>query len=310
VHHQQFLYNYSNASQPQSRYNPHSATASNSQQWENQQASLGARKRPREEQEKTPSQWKCEPCKLSFDSKGALRAHSGSHETCTACDFSAAPKVVKGHFQAVHGRFSVSGFKSVTVSVPGCQIQRFRICVGNRPEDVEKWIEERRKRFPRKKTAVTAQDDKIEATPKEEKRGLSSGLSSLLDGYGSSSSEEEEGKKVAVEKKAETPPTPVPQQQSTQVGGNRRPCRYFVRNGTCRNGDKCTFSHDVASNAAFAANQDRRFPKNNRNTKIVPDSLLRKLFVNDVRRETVLTLQLLEYIVDSDFLQKPKSDEK
>lgn len=253
---------------------------------------LAGMKRPREEIKVPESQWKCEPCKLSFDSESALKAHTASHETCTACSFVGAPKVVKGHFLAVHGRFSGSGFKSVTVAVPGCPVQRFRICVGSRPEDLEKWIAERRKRFPRK---VKQQ----EATPKEEKKGLSS----LLDGYGSSSSEDE---KPANDKKEEAAPVPEAQHaKPTSTNSSRRPCRYFMRNGTCRNGDQCGFSHDVADRSKKSNNT--KFPNKGRIKD--PGSLLRKLFENDVRRETVLTLQLLEYIVDTDFLQKPKVDD-
>jgi hypothetical protein len=257
------------------------------------------RKRPREEE--TP-QWKCEPCKLSFESEGALKAHLNSHETCSKCSFSGAPKVVKGHFQSVHGKYSVGGFKAVTVAIPGCQVQRFRICVGNRPEDVKKWIEDRRKRFPRV-SKETADSQAPSVDQKEETKGLSS----LLDGYGSSSSEDE---KVTIEKKAPPVESPVIKEPSDTVKDNRRPCRYFARNGSCRNGDRCSYSHDVANaTTQVPSDKKRRQQQQNKLGKKKGHSyLLSKLFVNDVRRETTLTLQLLEYLVDSDFLQKPVSE--
>jgi hypothetical protein len=265
------------------------------------------RKRPREEE--TP-QWKCEPCKISLESEGALKAHLNSHETCSKCSFSGSSKVVKGHFQSVHGKYSVSGFKAVTVAIPGCQVQRFRICVGNNPEDIQKWIEDRKKRFPR--MSKISDNQAPSGDQKEEKQGLSS----LLDGYGSSSSEDNNAtteKKAPVEsavikESSVIEESSVIKESSDPVKDNRRPCRYFARNGTCRNGDQCSYSHDVANATTQVPSEKRRQQQQHKLGKKKGHSyLLSKLFVNDVRRETTLTLQLLEYLVDSDFLQKPVS---
>jgi len=99
--------------------------------------------------------------------------------------------------------------------VPGCPIQRFRICVGDHPDDVQKWIEDRKRKFPRfsKKGSSNRGDGdggdggdsvakealrNIEKTTKPNEQagaadnGKVGGLSSLLEGYGSSSSSEEE----------------------------------------------------------------------------------------------------------------------
>lgn len=46
-------------------------------------------------------------------------------------------------------KYSGKGLKTITISGPGMPTQKFKICVGNHPDDVKKWIEERRKRFPR-----------------------------------------------------------------------------------------------------------------------------------------------------------------
>ena len=46
-------------------------------------------------------------------------------------------------------KYAGRGLKTITVSGPGLRPQKFKICVGNHPDDVQKWIEERRKRFPR-----------------------------------------------------------------------------------------------------------------------------------------------------------------
>ena len=53
-------------------------------------------------------------------------------------------------------KYSGQGLKSITVSGPGMPTQKFKICVGNHPDDIKKWIEERKKRFPRTSTAAAA----------------------------------------------------------------------------------------------------------------------------------------------------------
>ena len=47
-------------------------------------------------------------------------------------------------------KYSGRGLKTITISGPGLPTQRFKICVGNHPDDIKKWIEERKKRFPRR----------------------------------------------------------------------------------------------------------------------------------------------------------------
>ena len=99
--------------------------------------------------------WTCKACNITLESEKALKGHRKSHVKCSDCPFEGSPKIVKAHYQAKHGKFSGSGFKTVTVAVPGCRVQKFKICVGNRPEDIQKWIEERKKRFPRSQASTT-----------------------------------------------------------------------------------------------------------------------------------------------------------
>jgi len=123
------------------------------------------------------------------------------------------PKMVK--------KYSGRGLKTITISGPGMPTQRFKICVGNHPDDVQKWIEERKKRFPRrdgshrkniidgkkkrhregeqendkdvaqtKRTCLNEKEkNNADATGENEEEG---GLSSLLAGYDSSSSQEDD----------------------------------------------------------------------------------------------------------------------
>lgn len=238
-----------------------------------------SRKRAREE-----IMFRCEPCDLELGSEVALESHKKSHVKCSACDFEGAPKVVKGHFQSVHGKFSGSGFKTVTVAIPGCPVQRFRICVGNRPEDVQRWIEERKKRFPRSRP--------VRSDPKVEPKA---GLSTLLDGY-SSSEDENDPKPPTESPHAADLLAPVNSSEVKSSTPQKKPCHSFVRHGSCRRGDACPYSHD----------QSLRKPKQpgrKQNHKTKRD-LLSNLLESDADRETKLSLQLIHYLVQSDFLRK------
>ena len=236
-----------------------------------------ARKRPRSE-----SSCRCEACDLELDSLKALESHKKSHVRCNVCGFEGAPKVVKGHYQAVHGKFSGSGFKTVTVQVPGCPVQRFKICVGNRPEDVQKWIEERKKKFPRSRP-LPSKADKSEETK---------GLSTLLEGY--SSSEDENEAKDAETKPAADPLVETQKPADIIATSNKKPCHSFVKHGRCRRGDACPYSH----------NPSLRRPKQGRKPTATKKDLLSSLLEADADREAKFTLQLIHYLVHSDFLKK------
>lgn len=225
---------------------------------------------------------------------------------------------VKAHYQAMHGKFSGSGFKTVTVAIPGCRVQRFRICVGNRPEDIQKWIADRKKRFPRsQKVEQKKADDSPAKEPTTTETPKATGLSSLLGGYGSSSESEDEKPKEAEEEKTDNvkkepgdaartvqlPEANAAQKNSTSLNAQiqpsriSRPCRYFMKNGSCLNGDACRFSHDLSNQPR----QSLESKKRKRGKSSSNDTLLRKLLSHDMDREETLALQLLEHIFDSKF---------
>lgn len=135
--------------------------------------------------------------------------------------------------------------------MPGSRkIQHFTICVGNRPEDVQKWIAERKRNYPRRK---------------QEKP-----LDRLLDGYGSSSSEDEPEKADAS--------GPVPAKEPIVQAPSRR-----------------SQQHRATANVHRAGVGPAR------------PSLLERLLENDQRRERLLTLQMLEYIL-YDSPHRPESN--
>jgi len=305
---------------------------------------------PQEETTINTKEFYCDSCDLQLESAQALKSHFRSHVKCTECSFEGAPKIVKAHYQALHGKFSGSGFKTVTVAIPGCRVQRFRICVGNRPEDIQRWIEERKKRFPRQQQHPPKErnDTTMQNTTTVAPPPLSSGMSSLLAGYGSSDSESEDNgtgseiqnpisDRVPLSSSVSSPSDVVcvkcdvdnseknhPQVTISSGGSGpdlsipvevqriNRPCKFFLKNGSCMKGDTCRFIHETKGDSRYqeatkksstatrttSLNRDR---KRKRGGPTTSDTLLRKLLASDMERESILTMQLLQYIVEKDF---------
>ena len=204
----------------------------------------------------------------------------------------------------------------------------------------------------------------------EKWRQENSALSSLMANYDSSSEEEsvETSKKLEQNKQLETNDgeklnlensknnnsiealvKSYPQDNQNEECSNNtisqndkyrtKPCRFFLRNGTCKNGDNCLYIHDITSHKQYLADAVKRREQQSRRdrTRHVANqelnilrngnakhsshlsynpsssTLLRKLLAKDMERERSLTLQLLRYIVDCNYLQKqklPRSAEK
>ena len=324
----------------------------------------------------------CKTCSVSFPNQKALQAHLNSHIKCSKCSFTASKKVVSAHYKAKHGEYAGRGLKTISIQIPGNRsIQKFKICIGNHPDDIQAWIEERKKRFPtrenlkkkmdkckrnREEGAVgfgaarngNGNDDEgkkqrmngdavVAIAIVEEKSDLPvSSISNLIAGYGSSSDEDEVVKKDATVVDIQTCTDVSMQTKSTgndpssttctsPSASNHKTkfCRYFLRNGTCKNGDECTYIHDMAKREAFKTNAALRKQKQSQRDRArndaqkemnvittgrtkgmaghgaAPQTLLRKLLQNDIRRERSLALQLLRYIVDCNYLQEKREDQ-
>jgi hypothetical protein len=317
--------------------------------------------------------------------------------------------------------------KTVTIQTPGSRkVHKFKICVGNHPDDIEAWIKERKKRFPTRERQIKVEEKKkrkreegaIFTRGQERGRGeeqieqekpqkevlleakakricmatsdcTPAGTTKTVDSkildskttqkesqdafanlacYGSSSDDEDDDNadthtNVAKGETVSTSPNsnaPVIQNttdnihiknntnstnsnvESPGVGGDNkkfktRHCRYFLRNGTCKNGDECTYIHDNAEHEKYKLNRSSRCQMQSQKDKakneaqremnilttgraqgmgsngnILPSgqTLLRKLLQNDIRRERNLTLQLLRYIVDCNYLQEKRVEKK
>lgn len=182
------------------------------------------------------------------------------------------PKMVK--------KYSGRGLKTISVCGPGMPTQRFKICVGNHPEDLEKWIAERKKRFPRvdgshllnKKKRSRDNDEDAQGNDiapkrtKEDEAGEKGGLSTLLGGYASSSSEDDgappkskdtlEGADNSTKCPA-APDTTATTSQDDNPPKPKRICRFYQR-GKCRHGESCTFLHSDAAVVTSRQSQSER----------------------------------------------------
>jgi len=185
--------------------------------------------------------------------------------------------------QKMAKKYSGRGLKTITIAGPGMPTQRFKICVGNHPDDIKKWIEERKKRFPRRdgshKKYNTSSSSSVSAGMKRsrlddekedddengkrpcidnsavksevaESKSEAVGLSSLLAGYGSSSSsdEEDESNNSSAGKAATTTTQEegkVKDSTTAETGNKSPPKRLctYYQRGKCRHGSSCRFLH-------------------------------------------------------------------
>lgn len=159
------------------------------------------------------------------------------------------------HFHGAHGQFSGTGYKVIDV-----EGQKFRVLMGQSPEEIAQWRAERRKKFPtsaleeekhKQQEALIAAGGLVPAKPvsKLGKKRTQSGISN----NGSTSpalkvQKTEEGSEggdpsgaSVLENSGEA--GEEGEHEEVLTGQAKRRCIHWGR-GRCKAGDKCTFSHD------------------------------------------------------------------
>mmetsp|Transcript_8629 Transcript_8629/g.11194 ORF Transcript_8629/g.11194 Transcript_8629/m.11194 type:complete len:367 (+) Transcript_8629:124-1224(+) len=150
---------------------------------------------------------------------------------------------------------------------------------GNSPEEIQRWIDDRKKRFPRK-SGETAKDDKP-------------GVENL--------------------KSAETEAASITSTDNAKLHTNRTPttrhrklCHHFVK-GKCNRGDNCRYSHDEQAKSDALIKQRKRTETKAyleaRGRQGGRTSLLRKLLMSDIKKEQFIILECLRHIVRTNYFQ-------
>ncbi|ETV90153.1 hypothetical protein H310_15013 [Aphanomyces invadans] len=207
-----------------------------------------------------PSEWQCEPCEKHFAMKSQYDAHMLTHEQCWApgCDFSASKRVVTSHYQVMHGQYAGSGLKEIEV-----EGQKFQVLVGNSPEEITKWREERRKKWPSESNVKRKNEqmgERVQAgdIPANKKLKTSPALPGPTDGTTPSDATSGTAERPAAELNAATSAAQLPDNEVASPRSVHRAkpasskkksskfCVKFIRNG-CDDGDKCLFNHDIES---------------------------------------------------------------
>lgn len=110
--------------------------------------------RPRGPQRATSREFWCEPCDRDFRSADLLQEHKSEHQKCgiDGCKFEGHELIVSKHIQMQHSTGLYERLKNLDT-----------------PEDIEKWREERRKRYPTKANIELRQQMQEERNKRGEK---------------------------------------------------------------------------------------------------------------------------------------------
>jgi hypothetical protein len=227
--------------------------------------------------------------------------------------------------KSVHGQGDQEGFKEVTVALPGCRPQKFKVCVGNDPHDIQAWIRERKERFPTRANIYRRQQEQQQrksipgqqssnsiansAGPSDTQTGkrqkvegsvVNTALGDLMAAYGSSSDDSEDETTQGVGKgKVESCPATEKSVASspgiaTERGDHIAGIHKQILPQPPRNNDRRQVE-------GRKTGWKQRKPK--RGVELKSTALLQKLLDQDIKREAGLTLQCLSFIVQKNFLQ-------
>ena len=149
-------------------------------------------------------------------------AQASTHETCTFpdCAFVGSRKAVSTHYTSTHGMYSGSGIKSIVV-----EGKSFGVLLGDDPEEIKLWREQRRSRFPT--TANTQQ--KLDTNNNIQLLG------GIVGHNNKSTKPNADSKTSSSSSHTRTTTAAV--------------CKTFLRIGKCKYGKRCRYIHDSTPTA-------------------------------------------------------------
>ena len=151
-------------------------------------------------------------------------AQAGSHETCTFpdCKFFGNKKSVNTHYTSTHGMYSGSGIKSIVV-----EGKSFGVLLGDDPEEVRLWREQRRSKFP---TTINTQQ-KLDTNHNIQLLGG-------IIGHDNNTTKSNVNKTTSSSSSSGT--------HTSTTKSTTAVCKTFVRIGKCKYGKRCRYIHDSA----------------------------------------------------------------
>ncbi|KAH9115671.1 hypothetical protein AeMF1_010315 [Aphanomyces euteiches] len=270
-------------------------------------------KRPNQSSRPRPTEqmrgeWHCAPCEKHFSMKSQYDAHVLTHEQCWApgCDFQASKRVVTSHYESTHRQTDGSKTGLQEIVVEG---QTFQVLMGNSPEEIQKWREERRKKWPSESNV------KRKMEQKEERAQAGDVTEPALK---KAKPQPADNKEPAGDKES---PVKKPKKRlkfcvkfirsSCDLGDEcpfnhniqSVPCKSYSTTGKCKRGDKCNFAH--TKTAAAVKQQAQTVAKQIAEHKT---SLLRKLLAKDIDREQRHILQAFRHLIQHNFFLGDDND--
>eukprot|EP00658_Telonema_sp_P-2_P024105 TRINITY_DN19670_c0_g1_i2.p1 TRINITY_DN19670_c0_g1~~TRINITY_DN19670_c0_g1_i2.p1 ORF type:complete len:252 (+),score=36.86 TRINITY_DN19670_c0_g1_i2:51-806(+) len=212
----------------------------------------------------------CEACDRDFGSLKDYEAHIAAHVPCPVrgCNFKGARRAVNIHLDDAHSNDKAK-----------------KPLVTDTPEDIKRWIAERKKNWP---SAAN-----MERKAKELLETKSSSPAGGLKRKGGDDQRSVRPCRKWANGRCSFGDKCHFSHAEPQKKRPKRPCNNFAK-GKCKHGERCRYSHDPND----AGQQPQKMQK-----KVKP-SLLTKLLSSEIENEKTLVLQCLRYIVDLDFFQK------
>ena len=151
----------------------------------------------------------------------------GSHETCTFpdCVFVGTKKAVSAHYTSTHGMYSGSGIKSIVV-----EGKSFGVLLGDDPEEIKLWREQRRSRFP----TTTNTQQKLDTTNNIQLHGG-------IVGHDNKTTKSKVNNTISSSSSSGT--------HTSTTKSTTAVCKTFVRIGKCKYGKRCRYIHDSTPTA-------------------------------------------------------------